>query len=181
MILKKCLEQDRISQKWVYENYYAFALKIAYRYSNSYDEAVSIVNDSFVNVFKSLHHILGNDETTMGKIFLGWLRKTVVNKALDSIRANKNKHIFEAIEDDMMDIADNESADTLLLYKEMIIFLKELPEHHRIVFNMYVIDGYTHSEIATILGISEGTSKSHLFRAKQTLQKQLTSFFEINK
>lgn len=182
-ILKKCLKQDRISQQWLYQNYYAYSLKVAFRYCIVYDDAVNIVNDSFVNIFKSLHQFNLNDtEHAIEKRFTGWLRKTLINKALDRYRSNINNLDFQDIDDDVYEISgDNTQADTLLLYNEMIVFLKRLPALYQLVFNMHVIDGYTHPEIATMLHISEGTSKSYLHRAKQILQVQLTTFFEINR
>lgn len=182
-ILKNCLKQDRISQQWLYENYYGYALKIAFRYCDVYEDAVNIVNDSFVNVFKSLQQFSLNDtEHAIEKRFLGWLRKTLINKALDKFRSNNNNFILQSIDNDVYEISDdNNNADTQLLYKEMIAYLKELPTIYQLVFNMHVIDGYTHNEIASMLHITEGNSRSNLSRAKQMLQKQLTTFFEINK
>ena len=90
--------------------------------------------------------------------------------------------VFYDFTDEVYNISDDSNqTDSLLLYKEMIIFLKQLPLIYQLVFNMHVIDGYTHAEIATMLKISEGTSKSNLSRAKQMLQKQLAIFFETNK
>ena len=178
LILKKCLKQDRVSQQWVYDNYYAYTLKIAFRYCNSYHEATSIVNDSFVKMFKSLHQFNLNDsEQALEARFKGWLSRMVINKAIDHYRSNSNKIVFQNIDDDVYEIADESSnADTLLMYKEMMQYLKALPMNYQLVFNMHVIDGYTHAEIAKILGMNEGTSKSNLFRAKQMLQEKLSVF-----
>lgn len=179
-ILKNCLKQDRASQKLLYEYFYNYALKIAYRYCNSYDIAVSVTNDAFINVFKFLHQFDGNDENVENS-FIAWLRRIVVNKAIDYLRLHENEQNFLSIDERDFEIEDSEYADTQLMYKEMIQYLQKLPKHHQLVFNLYVIDGYTHSEISKILQIPEGTSKSHLHRAKETLQKMLTSFFETNK
>ena len=183
LILQKCLKQDRNSQRWVYENYYAYALKIAFRYCELYDDAASVVNDSFVNVFKSLHQFsLKDTENAVELRFKGWLRKTVINKSIDKYRSSSNSLTFQNVKEEVYEIADKSNdADTLLLYKEMIAYLKNIPFMYQLVFNLYVIDGYTHSEIAAMLKISEGTSKSNLSRARQMLQKQLTIFFETNK
>lgn len=182
-ILQQCQKSNRVYQKKLYENYYPYTLKVAYRYNDSYDVATTTVNDSFVSIFKSIHQFkIDCNNIELEKRFLGWIRKIVINKSLDYIRSQTNKIIFNSIDENNFEIEDNSTnADTLLLYKEMMIFLKHLPQHHQLVFNLYVIDGYTHNEIASMLNITEGTSKSHLFRAKQTLQLQLTSFFEINR
>ncbi len=183
LILQKCLKQDRNSQRWVYEYYYAYAQKIAFRYCNFYEDAVSVVNDSFVNVFKSLHQFsLKDTENAVELRFKGWLRKTVINKSIDKYRSTNNRLAFQDINEEIYEISDQgNEADSLLLYKEMIACLKNIPFMYQLVFNLYVIDGYTHSEIAAMLKISEGTSKSNLSRARQMLQKQLTIFFETNK
>lgn len=182
-ILKKCLNQDRISQKWVYEHYYVYALKIAYRYNDTHEDANIIVNDSFVKLFKSMDQFkLDTNQQTTENRFKGWLGKIIINKSIDKFRSLQNKMEFQSFEKDTYEIIDNSTkSDTLILYKEMIEYLKELPLMYQLVFNMHVIDGYTHFEIATMLEITEGTSKSNLFRAKQILQKKLSVFFEFNK
>lgn len=179
-ILKNCLRQDRVSQKFLYEHFYSYALKIAYRYCNNYEISVSVTNDAFIKMFKSLHLFNGQSDNIENS-FTAWLRRIVVNKAIDQLRLQENKHHFLDINENDFEIVDNDYADTQIMYKEMMQYLQKLPQQHQLVFNLYVIDGYTHNEIAKLLQISEGTSKSHLFRAKQALQKMLTSFFEINK
>jgi RNA polymerase sigma-70 factor (ECF subfamily) len=178
LILKKCLKKDRISQQWIYENFYAYALKIAFRYSDSYQDAANVVNDSFVKMYTSLHQFNLNDtEQATEARFKGWLVRIVINKGIDHYRSNSNKIVFQNFEDDVYEIVDESSnAETLLMYKEMIQYLKELPINYQLVFNMHVIDGYTHAEIATILNMNEGTSKSNLYRAKQMLQEKLSVF-----
>ncbi len=177
-ILKKCLKKDRISQQWIYENFYAYTLKVAFRYCDSYQDVTSIVNDSFVKMFTSLHQFNLNDtEQATEARFRGWLGRMVINKAIDNYRSNSNKIVFQNFEDDVYEIADESSnAETILMYKEMMQYLKELPLNYQLVFNMHVIDGYTHKEIATILNMNEGTSKSNLHRAKQMLQEKLSVF-----
>jgi RNA polymerase sigma-70 factor (ECF subfamily) len=129
-------------------------------------------------MFKSLHQFNLNDtEQAVESRFKGWLVRIVINKAIDHYRSNSNKIVFQNFESDVYEVADESSnAETILMYKEMIQYLKELPMNYQLVFNMHVIDGYTHAEIATILNMNEGTSKSNLFRAKQMLQEKLSVF-----
>jgi RNA polymerase sigma-70 factor (ECF subfamily) len=129
-------------------------------------------------MFKSLHQFNLNDtEQAVESRFKGWLSRIIINKAIDNYRSNSNKIVFQNFESDVYDVVDESSnADTLLMYKEMMQYLKELPMNYQLVFNMHVIDGYTHNEIAKILNINEGTSKSNLFRAKQMLQEKLSVF-----
>lgn len=182
-ILENCLKSDRNSQKWVYESFYGYALKIAYRYTNSYQDASSIANDSFVKVFTKLTQFeLVSDEEILLLRFKGWIRRIVINTAIDETRRKKNSLLNDSIDEDCWDIADqSEYSDSRLLYKELIGYVKELPENYQRVFNLYVIDGYSHPEIAELLSIPVGTSKSNLSRAKEALQKKLSEFFETKK
>lgn len=182
-ILRSCLKADRNSQRGLYESYYGYALKIAFRYSVSYDDARMIANDSFVKAFKNLSQFeLTDNDTVLELKFRGWLRRIVINTSIDRSRSKKNDLKIDAIDEECWNILDqSEQADSKILYKELICYLKELPPAYQKVFNLYVIDGYSHAEIAEALGISVGASKSNLFRAKEILQKKLSEFFETKK
>lgn len=179
-IFKTCLQSDRNSQRWLYESYYGYALKIAYRYAENYDNARMIANDSFVKAFKNLSQFeLTDNETVLELRFKGWLRRIVINTSIDQSRKKNPDAITGALEEDCWELSDpSEKSDSKLLYKELICYLKELPPGYQKVFNLFVIDGYSHAEIAALLGISVGTSKSNLSRAKEILQKNLSEFFE---
>lgn len=182
-ILKRCLKSDRNSQRHIYEKYYRYSLKIAFRYVDCFNDATTITNDAFVKLFKNLHQFeLTDNESVLEARFFGWLKRIVINTALDSLRKNNRDLPVETLDDDCWDIPEiNEQADSKLLYKELIGYLKELPPVYNKVFNLFVIDGYTHAEIAELLDISVGTSKSNLFKAKEILQKKVAEFFETNK
>ena len=139
---------------------------ICLRYSKNRDEAVEILNDGYLKVFTQL------DKYTFGLSFKGWIRRIMINSAIDYFRKNE-KH------SNMMDISyaqfstTNETALDKLSAEEIIEAVQDLPPSYRIVFNLYVIEGFKHEEIASKLNISVGTSKSNLSIARNKLQKVL--------
>lgn len=182
-IFKKCLKSDRNSQRAIYENYYKYALKIAFRYVNNYEDAMALTNDSFVKAFKNISNFELIDPPSALEIrFLGWLKRIVINTCIDELRKKQIDISVADIEAEFFEIPiANEQADSAVLYKELIGYLNELPPAYNKVFNLYVIDGYNHAEIADLLKISVGTSKSNLHRAKEILQKKVAEFFETKK
>ena len=106
------------------------------------------------------------------RMLMGWLKKIMVNTAIDELRRGKMMPQIGGIPDYVWDIKDNsQDAEQLMLYKDLVVLVKELPPNYRVIFNLYVIEGYKHIEIADILGISINTSKSQLILAKDKLRK----------
>jgi RNA polymerase sigma factor (sigma-70 family) len=104
------------------------------------------------------------------------MRRIMINTAIDDLRKHNMMPEIGALPDSVWEMPDrNTAADNIVLYKELITEIKKLPPSYRVVFNMYVIDGFSHQEIAEKLGISVGTSKSSLFKAKMHLQKLIKS------
>jgi RNA polymerase sigma-70 factor (ECF subfamily) len=156
----------------LYEHYYGYALKIVFRYVHRYDTAVDIVNDGFVKVFKNIEKFEYKNEADIEKMLMGWVRSIMINASIDELR--KKGLVFEigGIPNYVWEEADKgQNADQKLLYKELMIQVKKLPPVYRIVFNMFAIDGFQHHEIAETLGITVGTSKSNLSKARALLQK----------
>jgi RNA polymerase sigma factor (sigma-70 family) len=151
----------------LYKEFYSYAVAICLRYSKSYDEALEILNDGFLKVFTKLEQ--HSDDLS----FKGWLRKLMINSAIDWFRKNeKHSHSLDIsyVRSKSMD----ESIVEDLSAQEIINTIQQLPSSYRIVFNLHVIEGYSHEEIATQLGISAGTSKSNLAVAREKLRKLLT-------
>lgn len=148
-----------------------------------YQEAVSVANDSFVKAFLNLKQFeIDNNSQILELRFRGWLRRITVNESIDQIRKRKREAKYLPMnEDDWIDKASTDQADAKLLYKELISYMKELPPSYQKVFNLYVIDGFSHAEIAIMLEISVGTSKSNLSRAKDFLQNRIVEFFETKR
>ncbi len=156
----------------MYGQYYGYALKIVFRYVHRYETAVDIVNDGFVKVFKNIEKFEYTSEADLEKMLMGWMRSIMVNSSIDELR--KKGMVFEigGIPNYVWEEADKSgNADQKLLYKELMIQVKKLPPVYRVVFNMFAIDGFQHHEIAAALGISVGTSKSNLSKARALLQK----------
>jgi RNA polymerase sigma factor (sigma-70 family) len=178
-IIKGCIEKNHKYQKIIYEQYRGYALKIVFRYIYRYEKAVDVVNDGFVKLFRNFEKFELADDAENERKLMGWLKKIVVNTAIDELRKGNMLPEIGGIPENVWDIKDNsQDADQLLLYKDLIILIKELPPAYRVVFNLYVIDGYTHSEIADMIKISVGTSKSSLSRARAILQKNIKKMEE---
>jgi RNA polymerase sigma factor (sigma-70 family) len=180
-ILQGCLLKDPKYQKAIYDRYKGFALKIAFRYIYRYDGAVDIVNDAFVKLFKNLSSIVFTiHEVDNEKILLGWFKKIIANTAIDALRKSGMISEIGGIPDDNWDIKDtNENAEELLHFKDLITLIKHLPPMYRIVFNLYVLEGYTHADISETLNISVGASKSNLSRARDLLKLSIKKLEEV--
>jgi RNA polymerase sigma-70 factor (ECF subfamily) len=174
-LIKGCIERDCKCQQQFYEHYYGFALKTVFRYIFKYDKATDVVNDSFVKIFNSLEKFqFSKEKSETEKILMGWMKRILINTAIDELRRQQaTPEMVELPEYIWEEMDKSQNADQKILYKELICEVKRLPPSYRNVFNMFVIDGYSHNEIAKTLGISEGTSKSALAKAKAQLKKFL--------
>jgi RNA polymerase sigma-70 factor (ECF subfamily) len=171
-IIDGCIRNEVRCQKILYERFYGYALKIAFRYIHRYEEAVDVTNDGFVKVFRNMERFDYKDKVFPERLLMAWIKRIIINTSIDVLRKNKMEAEIDGIPEYVWEIADdNHQADQSLLFKELIGHVKELPPVYRVVFNMFVIDGCTHFEIAKSLGISVGTSKSNLSRARVIMQK----------
>jgi RNA polymerase sigma factor (sigma-70 family) len=145
-----------------------------------YEKAVDIVNDGFVKLFNHFPVFKISAASENEKILLAWLKKIMVNTAIDELRKEQLlPEIGGMPESDWAISNQNDDADQSLLYKDLIILIKELPPTYRIVFNLYVIDGFTHCEIAEMMNTSVGTSKSSLSRARALLRKKIKNSADV--
>lgn len=176
-LIRGCVEREHKCQKVFYENYYGFALKTVFRYIYRYDRAVDVVNDGFVKIFNSLYKFkVTRESSDTEKILMGWMKRILINCAIDELRRQQSMPEIGELPSYIWEEFDRcHNADQLVLYKELISEVKRLPPSYRTVFNLFVIDGYSHSEVAGMLGISEGTSKSALAKAKAQLKRFLES------
>lgn len=173
-IINGCRANDNKYQKILYERYHAYALKIVFRYIYKYEEALEVTNDGFVKFFLRIEKFKCENEADIEKMLTGWLKKIMINTSIDLLRKKMLLPEIGGIPDYVWDIKDKSaSADQTTIYKDLILLVKKLPPAYRIVFNMQVIDGYTHIEIAETLGIPVNTSKSNLLRAKALMKKYL--------
>jgi len=149
-------------------------MKICYRYTNRLEEAQELMNEGFVKLFK---HIAQFDENRYPDVLTslkGWFKRILINTCIDHYRKNNSTLNGHYISSENENIADNsESGLDKLSYKEIIESIRQLSPTYRTVFNLFVIEGLTHEEIANHLGISIGTSKSNLSKARENLKKIL--------
>jgi RNA polymerase sigma-70 factor (ECF subfamily) len=165
-LVKKCLEKDPLAQKQLFDSFSRKMMGVCLRYSQSQEEAQDVLQMGFIKVFEKLH--MYSSEGSLE----GWIRKVIVNTALDNIR--KNKKFNDNIELDKVDFQlDNKSETGLeaLSAKDLLKIIQEMPPGFRTVFNLYAIEGYSHKEIAEQLGVTVSTSKSQYSRARVYLQK----------
>ena len=173
-ILKGCRNFDPRFQKLLYEKHRHFALKVVLRYVFNYEEAVEVVNDGFVKFFLQIDKFIMDDEALIEKRLTGWIKRIMINTSIDLLRRKMLLPEIGTLPDNTWDIKDEgASADHNTLYNELIKTIRRLPPVYRIIFNMHVLDGYMHMEIAEALDIPIGTCKSYLLRSKILLQKYL--------
>ena len=165
-LIKACRRHHSDSQKLLYTQFYNYAMSICMRYARNRDEAQEIVNDGFVKAFSRLEKI--RDTAT----FKAWLGRIMVNASIDHFR--KNERHYKGM--DIVHLKEKTIApDAIsnLSEDEIMHMVQQLPPSYRIAFNLYVIEGYTHAEIAQELNISIGTSKSNLSKARMHLRRML--------
>ncbi|MBC7449168.1 MAG: sigma-70 family RNA polymerase sigma factor [Hymenobacteraceae bacterium] len=164
-LLAGCARGDLRCQKLLYKRYYGLAMHLCQRYAATREEAAELLNDGFMKVFTNL-------ATRTGGSFEGWLRRVMVNTAIDHFRrAQQHKPLLDLLYAENR--ADTDTADAIaqLSAAEILAFVQQLSPACRLVFNLYVVDGYSHAEIGQQLGISEGASKSNLHKARHKLQR----------
>jgi RNA polymerase sigma factor (sigma-70 family) len=174
-IIAGCADQDRKAQHTLYDRYYGLCLKTVFRYVDTYEQAAEVTNDGFVKIFRSFGRFEIRDREKIEIVLLGWMRRIMINSAIDFRR--KQNHIHESFQTQHSDWDYEDKgqlSDNNILYKELIVLIRELPPAYRVVFNLHVIEGYSHQEIAKMMGITVGTSKSNLFKARAHLQKKIT-------
>ncbi|MEL6636148.1 MAG: sigma-70 family RNA polymerase sigma factor [Bacteroidota bacterium] len=162
-VLEGCRRHDAHCQKRLYRHFYNYGMTVCSRYASHREEAKEILNDAFYKVFTKLDHC--RDEPS----FKGWLNRVLVNTAIDHYR--KQKHRTPTV--DLVHAAHlrvDESPLESLSAQELLALVQQLPPSYRLVFNLHVVEGYSHTEIAERLGISKGTSKSNLAKARLKLQ-----------
>ncbi|MEM8886884.1 MAG: RNA polymerase sigma factor [Bacteroidota bacterium] len=169
-LLKACLEGNDIALRKLYETHKVRLFMICLRYSRDRSEAEDILQEGFIKIFKDLKQYSGKGSLA------GWMRKVMVHTALNQLRKRKGKYTFIEEEDAGAFPPSEDITFSRLSAQEITAMIQQLPDGYRTVFNLYGIEGYTHKEIAEMLGISESTSKTQLFKAKRILKKKLESF-----
>lgn len=167
-LVKACTQKSPSAQKLLFERFSKKMMGICVRYADDTLEAQDIMQDGFVKVFNSM------DTFQYQGSLEGWIKRIMVNTALDNYRKNKKrKFAVELDDEDAIEIKYDNTIVEGITNKFLLELIKKLPEGYRIVFNMFAIEGYSHKEIAEQLNISINTSKSQYSRARTYLQKEL--------
>jgi RNA polymerase sigma factor (sigma-70 family) len=173
MHIRGCALNNRESQKKIYNSFYVYAMDICERYTNNQDDAVEILNDGFLKIFKEVHRYKPSYANEIAS-FTGWVRKIMTCTAIDSYRKNKRRPLMRELDSATCYMpASNEGPLDKVSYHEIIKFIQELSPGYRIVLNLFIVEGFSHEEISKQLGISVGTSKSNLAKARKQLQNIL--------
>jgi RNA polymerase sigma-70 factor (ECF subfamily) len=166
-LIKKSLQNNRRAQKKLFERFSPKMLGLCTFYIRDKQQAEEVMLNGFFKVFTRLHQYSGKGS------FEGWIRKIMVFECISHLRQNK-KLIFTDRIERFETVIENE-IEMNIAVEDLFTLISELPERCRIVFNLYVIEGYKHHEIAEMLNISAGTSKTQLFRARKSLKEMISS------
>lgn len=173
-LIDGCRKNHRASQQRLFAQFYNYAMTIARRYTGNIETAEEVVSDAFFKVFSKIHLYSG------AQPFRFWLRRVIINTAIDYFRADL--HSLQTTELQPWHDEENDMGIVETLTREQILgMLDQLPPAYRTVFNLFVVDGFSHEEIAATLNISTGASKSNLARARQHLKTIFSHDFEFSR
>jgi RNA polymerase sigma-70 factor (ECF subfamily) len=164
--LKLCIDGNRSAQKELYDSYNRALFVLCQRYFSDIDDAQDALQDGFIKVYRDLYQF----DALKGSIY-SWLKKVFINTCLEKLR--KKKLDFVNVDDSQIISYYEPDVISTLGLKEITELIQSMPTGYRTVFNLYVIEGYNHSEIAQMLGISESTSKTQLMKAKNFLKGKI--------
>lgn len=173
-VVRACLANDRQAQRWLYDAFKAKMFGMCLRYANSRQEAEDLLQDGFIQVFRDLHQFSGQGSLE------GWTRRVIVRVALQQLRRQPFRFVEldRQADEQFPDEQDTPAFDEDMA-RHLIRLMQHLPTGFRTVLNLYVLEGYTHREIAEALGIAEGTSKSQYMRAKEYLRRMLEQSLNV--
>lgn len=170
LILKECLKRKPEAQKRLYDHFAPSMLGVCFRYTKSLSDAEEVLQEGFIKVFTRLNQFKGDGE--LG----GWIRKIMVNTALNFLKTNQ-KYRYDLSFDEMpLHLVSTENPEVILHAKELAELIRQLPTGFQTIFNLHAVEGYKHLEIASMLGISEGTSRSQYARARILLMEWISKF-----
>ncbi|HET7360355.1 MAG TPA: sigma-70 family RNA polymerase sigma factor [Salinimicrobium sp.] len=163
-LIKACKQQDGEAQEKLYNMFSGKFFTLCLKYSSTYEQAKDNLQDGFIKIFHHIHQYKGKGS------FEGWMTRIIINT---SLREYQNKPIFLNLDEERIEEPEVEVDETNLNGDFLIKIIEELPERYRLVFNLYVLDGFSHKEISQMLNISVGTSKSNLARARLKLKAKI--------
>lgn len=171
-LVSLCLEGDRVACKNLFDMYSGKMMALCYRFSRDRNEAEDIMQEGFVRVFTKLHLFSGKGSLE------SWMKRVIINTAIKYREKHITRHNYSEIENlHIQDIAPTVIDE--LSKEEILDLIQELPDGYRRVFNMYVIDGYSHKDIGKMLNIGESTSRSQLVKARTLLKQKLLNQIKL--
>jgi RNA polymerase sigma factor (sigma-70 family) len=168
-IVSGCRKGDRKAQEKLYRNFYRAMMSLCLRYTKNETDALAVLNTGFYKVYKNIERFDAGKAT-----LYTWIRTIIINSCLDHLRAQSGRIVQDEL-DQAAAVDLPPDVFSKLSAQDILIHVRKLPPATRAVFNLFVMEGYSHREIATFLGISEGTSKWHLSEARKTLQKLINT------
>ncbi len=166
-LINDCKNDNRKAQEQLYQLYSTKLFAVCLKYSRNYAEAQDNLQDGFILIFKKI------DQFSFKGSFDGWLKRVMINNVLQQYR---NQTFLSLVNEDVADEYEVEIEDDSISMDYLLKIIQELPDRYRLVFNLYVIDGYSHAEIAEMLTINVGTSKSNLARARMILKEKIEQY-----
>lgn len=167
-LIEQCKKQDVKAQGELYKRYNRILFAICLRYSPNFTEAEDNLQDAFLTIFDKVGQFKGKGS------FEGWMKRVTVNTVLQKYRKQR---AFSLVDEDQIEDVEEETIETEGIPLQFLLkIVQELPTQYRLVFSLYVLDGYSHKEIAEKLGIKEGTSKSNLARARGVLKERIEEY-----
>ncbi len=163
-LIRGCRKNERKSQEMLYRRYARALYNLCLVYDSDRDNARDILQEAFIKIFKNIRSY-----DSQGSL-MGWMKRIITNTAIDHFRKNSHEAQYIPIENIVQPSSDEESVASSLETEDIISQVNRLPDGARMIFQLHAIEGYTHKEIADLLHISEGTSKSQISRAKHLLQ-----------
>lgn len=170
--IRACIAKDGVALKKLYEDHYPIMFPICRRYANNEEDALDILHDGFIKVFKNI------DKYQVGTSLTAWIKRVMVNTSIDYYRKETRRRSVD-IEDAKSLASDNPDALSEISAEEIIHLLQHLSPQYRSVFNLYVIEGYSHKELAEMLNITESTSRSNLVKARTKLKELLAVKYDV--
>ena len=165
-LVESCVKGDRQAQRNLYDIFSKRMYMVCLRYTKSQQEAEDVLQDSFIKIFKNLKGYRGESRLDY------WIKRVVINTALNSQR--KKLYMYPMVDiDDVKNEYDQSKVFSNFQMEELLSMIRELPTGCQTVFNLFAIEGYSHKEIAEMLEVSEGTSKSQFARARKLLQERI--------
>jgi RNA polymerase sigma factor (sigma-70 family) len=171
-LILNCKNQDVKAQEELYKNFSSKLFSVCLKYSPSYHEAEDNLQDAFITIFNRIEQFKGKGS------FEGWMKRVTVNTVLQKYRKQR---VFNLSNEEQLEEAEIEIEDNAVPLDFLLKIVQELPDRYRLVFTMYVLDDYAHKEISEIVGISVGTSKSNLARARGILKVKVEDYYKVNK